>query len=66
MRISLSGTTSTEVSASGASASCAGSTSSPHAKSLLADWPKTLAAFRRVTPVGSTAILGAPAVVAKA
>ncbi len=37
-------------------------TSSPHAKALLADWPKTLAALRRVTPIGSEATLAAPAV----
>jgi glutamate synthase (NADPH/NADH) large chain/glutamate synthase (ferredoxin) len=36
-------------------------TGSPHAQSLLADWPKALSAFRRVTPIGSVATLAAPA-----
>jgi glutamate synthase (NADPH/NADH) large chain/glutamate synthase (ferredoxin) len=38
----------------------ADATSSPHAKALLADWTKAVAAFRRVTPHGSALTLGAP------
>ena len=36
-------------------------TESPHARALLGEWPKALAAFRRVTPIGSVATLAAPA-----